>query len=180
LAILDTGPGDRGWSSRGGHRTKRLLALLRNLPHWFVEDALHSSPRDLLQRSKRHVRSVVRHWWTRWHGGLPVEALEDAFDHVDEIPTQNRQLMETLWRSFCDYRPKPYAGRVTLFRARTRALFDSSAADLGWSRFAEGGVEIRIIPGHHESMLQEPHVRQLAATLEDALSAARIDRVLQP
>jgi thioesterase domain-containing protein len=172
LAILDTGPGHRGARPRKGQRTRQLTALLRNLPRWLVEEAIRTSPRDLLKRTKRHLRRHVRRWLGRWGNGSPGPELDDAFDEADQIPTQNRELMATFWRAFCAYVPRPYGGRVTLFRAQTRSLFDHGDIDMGWRRFARGGVDVRIIPGHHESILREPHVRQLAVELKKALNRA--------
>jgi thioesterase domain-containing protein len=85
------------------------------------------------------------------------------------MPAGYRQLMETNLRAYRDYVPKPYPGRVTLFRARTRPLFHSFQADLGWSNWAGGGVEIKTIPGNHVSMLHEPYIRTLGAQLQAAL-----------
>jgi thioesterase domain-containing protein len=42
-------------------------------------------------------------------------------------------------------------------------------ADLGWGKWACGGVDIKMIPGHHSSILREPAVATLAAFLKSAL-----------
>jgi amino acid adenylation domain-containing protein len=173
LAVLDTGPGRRGLPPRNGPRGRRLVALVRNLPYWLVEEGLRTSPVALLQRGKRYARRLLRRWLGRFGSVTPQAEFSDAFDDVDRIPTQNRELMAALWQAFRVYVPKPYPGRVTLFRARTRSLFDQSPTDLGWSRLAQGGVDVRIIPGHHESILREPHIQMLARELKEALAASR-------
>jgi CRP-like cAMP-binding protein len=43
----------------------------------------------------------------------------------------------------------------------------------GWTAMCPGGVEVRMIPGNHETCVFAPHVAQLAASLDDALGAAR-------
>jgi thioesterase domain-containing protein len=173
LAIVDTGPGYRGAGPGVGRRTHHLLATLRALPRWVLEDVLQSSPRDLAKRVRRHLRRLARRWVGGRVGPRPVAKLDDAFDDADQIPTQNRELMETLWRAFCAYVPKPFPGRVTLFRAGTRSPFGNPEHDLGWGRFAQGGIDICVVPGHHASILREPHVRKLAQELKKALAAAR-------
>jgi amino acid adenylation domain-containing protein len=173
LAVLDTGPGRRGLRPARGDFRRRWAAILRNLPSWIREDALWASPGDLWKRTHRHLRNLARRWLGRLRGVTPVLNLEDAFTDADRIPTQNRELMATIWRAFRAYVPQPYPGRVTLLRARTRSLFSTSGPDLGWGWFARGGVDVRIIPGHHGNILGEPHVRILARELKKALVAAR-------
>jgi thioesterase domain-containing protein len=84
--------------------------------------------------------------------------------------------MTTLWQAAARYVPKPYPGRVTLIQARVRPVFCHPDNDLGWGQLARGGVAVRMIPGRHENILAEPHVRQLAAELKaayiDSLQAA--------
>jgi thioesterase domain-containing protein/acyl carrier protein len=65
-----------------------------------------------------------------------------------------------------------YKGRVTLFRAEMRSVADSPTLDMGWNLFAQGGVEIRTVPGDHLSMSIPPYVRFLAAQLSECLNDA--------
>jgi thioesterase domain-containing protein len=88
------------------------------------------------------------------------------------VPARFRRVMATHYQALRDYSPRPYPGRVTLFRARTRPLFRLYGRDLGWAALAGGGLEVISIPGNHESILKEPHVRVLAAALKDRLRAA--------
>jgi thioesterase domain-containing protein len=70
------------------------------------------------------------------------------------------------------YRPERSRLPVTVFRARNRAPADTDAA-LGWSALAP--VRVLQADGGHIDMLQEPHVRglaaQFAACLNEALSS---------
>ena len=66
------------------------------------------------------------------------------------------------------YVPKPYNGRVDLFRAEQHA---SLSPDLGWRKLALGGVEIHTVPGDHLSIIREPHVRLLAAGLRTVIDS---------
>jgi len=61
------------------------------------------------------------------------------------------------------YRPPPYPGPVTLFRARERPA--EAAADLGWGEVVGGGVEVHDVGGEHASMLLRPHVEEVARRL---------------
>jgi thioesterase domain-containing protein len=68
-----------------------------------------------------------------------------------------------------NYRLKPYAGTLSLFRAAQQAD-DSVTHDNGWAPFFTGGVEIHEIPGDHWHVLFEPGIDVLAEDLRDCLS----------
>jgi hypothetical protein len=64
-----------------------------------------------------------------------------------------------------NYRPRPWPGQVTLFRASSH--WDPRLAlDLGWKTLAEGGVEVFELPGNHDDLVfQEENIRALAGQL---------------
>ncbi|HEV2207709.1 MAG TPA: amino acid adenylation domain-containing protein [Verrucomicrobiae bacterium] len=68
------------------------------------------------------------------------------------------------------YTPKPYAGRVTLFRPRTFFL-GLDDASFGWAHIVKAGLEVDVLPAYPKAMLVEPFVQVLAARLEQALGA---------
>jgi thioesterase domain-containing protein/acyl carrier protein len=75
------------------------------------------------------------------------------------------------------YRPAPWAGRATLFRAREEtavSLWTAFEVDEahGWRRYLAGGVDVEMCPGNHSTMCEEPNVRALAARLRGAIDAA--------
>lgn len=106
-----------------------------------------------------------------------------------------RPLSHNLQRSFISqankqaqrqYKPRVYPGRITLFRASEPPCF--SFVDMpthedwhrrdpehGWGSLAGGGLDIRNVPGHHHSMFKEPHLREIAQTLQVCLDEAQIE-----
>jgi hypothetical protein len=70
------------------------------------------------------------------------------------------------------YRPQSYPGRLTLFRAKGNSTVERSLY-WGWDQVAAGGVELCVVEGGHDSMLEEPHVTGLAAMLRDHLERAQ-------
>ena len=76
-------------------------------------------------------------------------------------------------RAIRDYVPKPYPGRVTLFRTRGQPFLCSFDAQYGWGELAAGGVEVILIPGSHEKIFVEPHARMLATKLSACLNEAQ-------
>jgi thioesterase domain-containing protein len=71
------------------------------------------------------------------------------------------------------YVPKPYAGKLTLFRASRQPAWFHPDPALGWGRLAAGGLEIHEVPGHHGALTHEPRVAVLAEKLEACLARAR-------
>jgi amino acid adenylation domain-containing protein len=80
------------------------------------------------------------------------------------------------------YVPQVYDGRVTIFRATEQdpwlvKLFEQSGVDmndptLGWGQLSSESVEVYDVPGGHEQIVYEPHVRVLAKRLREAIAKA--------
>ncbi len=81
------------------------------------------------------------------------------------------------------YVVKPYPGRITLIRTtdlnlgitlhEMRKMYRDAMVNhptYGWSKFTSEPVEVRHMPGHHESMVREPHVRVLAEELRSCIT----------
>jgi thioesterase domain-containing protein/acyl carrier protein len=71
------------------------------------------------------------------------------------------------------YRPSPYPGSITLFRARSPNSPAPVEGTLGWSRVAMGGVDVHEVPGEHLTIMHEPQVEELARNLRVLLDRAR-------
>jgi thioesterase domain-containing protein len=97
----------------------------------------------------------------------------DADDADDALAHEYRVLQEAHMRALAEYKPRPYPGRITLFRSRCQGLLTSLPEhDLGLGRIAAGGVDIKTIPGNHLNMVQDPFVKILARELRRALDQA--------
>jgi thioesterase domain-containing protein len=74
------------------------------------------------------------------------------------------------------YRPRPYAGRVVLYRATEPSPHDTmfwqvrpDDPALGWGEYCPGGLEVVPVSGHHYSLLDPPQVEVIARHLRAAL-----------
>ena len=67
-------------------------------------------------------------------------------------------------RSGFEYKPRPYAGRVTLVKPRRNYSFYNDP-QMGWANLPAGGLEIIELPVNPGAMLVEPYVRILAERL---------------
>jgi aspartate racemase len=153
--------------------------FLRNLPgkipSWVIGSLqLNRGQWGTLIRQKiRTTGASVRHALRPSGNGshqddipVGVQELGDFF-HFSE---QHRKVALVQYRALMQYTPRVYPGRVTLFRARMQPFFSSNAADMGWRKLAAGGLDIKIVPGNHLGMLQEPHVKVLAEQLRVSLN----------
>lgn len=75
------------------------------------------------------------------------------------------------------YRRLPSDAPLVLFRAAQQPIGCISDPKCGWSAMAQGALEVIEVPGDHVSIVEEPHVRVLAAQLADALQRARVGEV---
>lgn len=73
-------------------------------------------------------------------------------------------------RAMCGYTPRPYAGRVHLFRAEAQRQADADGLH-GWGESA-ALLEVHDLPGDHYSIMREPHVSALASGLRACLRRA--------
>jgi thioesterase domain-containing protein/acyl carrier protein len=174
LAILDhTPPPTRYGRFTWGPTLPFDFAI--NAARWTMEDIWRAGPGNRLRALRGKVQKLKRQCWNALRGsssGSGKTDVEEVFG-AQRIPDHFRRLMETHYQALRDYVPRPYPGRVTLFRARTRPLFRLHGHDLGWRRLARGGLDVVPIPGNHESLLQEPNVGVLAASLLACLRRAQ-------
>jgi thioesterase domain-containing protein len=91
------------------------------------------------------------------------------------VPHELREFWLTFkfLRTVEKYALKPYAGRLTVIRAReTNPEFADANPDLGWGPLALAGVSAHEVTGDHHTLTREPHVKRLTALLEACLSLA--------
>lgn len=84
------------------------------------------------------------------------------------IPKNYIQLEDQLMRAQFKFVPKPYAGKMTLFRASIQPYGLVPDPLLGWGSLVSS-VEICEVNGHHTSIVAEPYVRGLAILLNEYL-----------
>ena len=94
---------------------------------------------------------------------------------VAALAPKHRKTLNGHLRALYEYHPPIYPGRVTLFRVQAIPLRRAYDPELGWGRLAEGGVEVKMIPGGHHSLLEHPHVEGLADELGACLELADAD-----
>ncbi|MGD2114936.1 MAG: thioesterase domain-containing protein, partial [Acidobacteriota bacterium] len=168
LFLLDAGP-EVPAGRAGASGPRRTLGLFTETARLVAGTPLPRSYRDLrvlaswagvsLPESPRAI------WRRPWKARLRFLA-ELARQVVRSIDAFRSNLAPAL-----RYRPRPYAGRAVLFRAREGrppSGRDALADDV--RRLAHGGAEIVEVPGNHMTLLDRHHAGGLAARVDELLA----------
>ena len=156
-----------------GH-PRAVISFARNLPYW-LRDYMQLGRQQVIARIGTKLRGTARAV-LRVPGRSREVRLEDVLPNVSEIPLTYQYLMRVHLWALRRYRPDPYHGRVTIFRVRAMSFFRAADPEIGWGKLAQGGVEIRMIAGGHNTILDHPYVPSLAEQLTAGLEAARRDQ----
>jgi thioesterase domain-containing protein len=169
LALLNCTPSHSSYT-RVALTPAWLLKFLKNLAY-LAGCFFQWSPELRRQFVAWKLRNLLRKI-TRCFGVVRAASMLDANELIDlsGFPAEQRTLWETHIRELLRHQTRPYGGgRMTLFRSRGHQLLCSFDEAYGWSKLALSGVTIRVVPGAHESILDEPHVRTLAEELKRSL-----------
>jgi amino acid adenylation domain-containing protein len=149
---------------------RRLRLYLANLPGWIEDHRLLGSA-YLWGRTRQ-----VAWQWARQLGrqlGLrPALRAVDIVPGAAAMPEHHRLVLDALLRASGRYHPGPYDGRVTLLNIRRQSMLRDPDPRRGWDLLA-AEVDIRRVAGSHHTVLEQPHVRTLAAVLRSVLAEAQ-------
>jgi thioesterase domain-containing protein len=174
VAVIDTGPAPPPRSVRSV--SADLLRAIGNLPWWLWYDIV-KGPKEIIASDARRKLRVIRRRALAWREGDRTRGKlqpDDIFD-VRGLSEKALDDMQRRLGAASRYRPQPYPGAITLFKARARPLTRALEPDLGWRRVVLGGVEVRRVPGNHRSMMQSPYVESLARRLGELISRGTVD-----
>jgi thioesterase domain-containing protein len=156
LALVKRPKGCRRWSFLG----QKLRFHLANLRQLGTRDLL-GYVAEKLRMAREFSRDRLLAAGRGWHRlGKPSEHPAGAEAAIEAINHS------AAWQ----YRPLPYAGRVTLYRPQENYDFFSDS-NMGWKELVEGGLEIVSLPVNPHAMLIEPHASLLAAALRARITA---------
>ena len=91
------------------------------------------------------------------------------FIDTEQFPEDELELWKTHLKAERDYKPGPYPGHAILLRTRGQPIFCSFDTHLGWGELA-GTITLRMLPGAHERIFEEPYIRSLGQTLRTCLA----------
>ncbi|HTU20950.1 MAG TPA: amino acid adenylation domain-containing protein [Gemmataceae bacterium] len=161
-----------------------LLALLDTTIPWNPANAPYAEDAD--QSAREYGLDITLEELD--HLG-PEEQLPYLWQHVQKLGLVDadtplplvQQILDDLKRLFhahinlgSEYALRPYPGCLTLFRPAEAPVPVQTAKDRNWGKLA-AGVDVHFVPGHHHTMVREPHVQVLARQLRLCLRQADSD-----
>ena len=97
----------------------------------------------------------------------------DEVVDLSSYPAEERLIWEAHVQALFQHQTGQCASRVALLRSRGHQFWCSFDPAYGWREFARGEVNVHIVSGAHEEILEVTHVRSLAAELSLELEQAR-------
>jgi amino acid adenylation domain-containing protein len=131
--------------------------------------SLHTQPGRLCSHLCWRTRGLVK----RIAAGQ-AEATWDINDFLDlsQYNENQRKVWAAHARALAKYTPGRYQGNVALLRSPVHLMFCSFARDYGWGDHVDGRLVVKIIPGMHETIMEEPNVGRLADEVKACLADA--------
>jgi thioesterase domain-containing protein len=160
IGVIDNdppGPPPLSWAS-----PLRLCRFLCNLWGWAANSWKEYGLAGLTRHGWRKLSVMMR------AAGGEVADLNAVVD-ASRLSEKSRQIWSALYRANLEHRMGPYEGPVDVFRASVQPLFGNHDPDLGWSGVASA-VRVHEVRGNHATVLQEPHLSQLATAISGALA----------
>ena len=143
--------------------------FLKNVGYWigYVAGQPPKAQRDFIKWKALAIGKRVRRLFSRRKSVYDFDVHE-----VVDLSAQPKELHD-LWgqhiRMLFNHRPEFFHGRLTLFRTPGYSLVCSFDEAYCWRKFASE-VDVRMIPGAHESILDEPNVQRVAEELTHLLA----------
>jgi amino acid adenylation domain-containing protein len=165
LAVLDSSP-----PNVANVRTlpTNALNLFATLPQR-VGRLFQQEPAQIFATLKRKSKKMERILLALLHhdsASAKQIQLEDVID-MEHYPQGYEHFAKVHWEALLNYFPKTYGGKVVLFESTKSP--GTLAVETIWRSLAQGGLDVKKLPCAHETMLDEPHVRQLANELNACL-----------
>jgi len=151
----------------------RLGRMLANLPGWIRDDLRHTTPRELWHRLRvrlTHGPNLPADWVE----SSPIRSPRGSPNQPEAVPTgrpadahqmPRNSISRELWRGARQHVTRPARVPITLLRTNTRGLLQGDPADGGWAPLALDGVQVLSLPGHHRSLLDDPHANEVARAI---------------
>ncbi len=111
------------------------------------------------------------------NGGIRLGRFVGLRDH-SSLARATGNVTKVHRRAIFAYRPKSYAGKIVQLMCSDAAHRAYEDRRLAWSPLASAGFEIRIIPGNHHTMVEEPYAQTLAQEMQGCLDREAAWRTL--
>lgn len=168
LALFDTWGPDYWYLPGVTPLQLRITSMLERIDLHYGNFLASQGTREKVRYLKAkwtRLRNRLTHHWRR-----TIRTLPNLPTRIANPPSRAlRKVADSALRATEHYVPRPYPGRITLFRASKQPAGIVPDPQLGWGRVALGGVEVYEVPGHHGAIVYEPRIKILAERLRRCL-----------
>lgn len=152
-------------ASRGCPQLLEMYNRLENIAY-HAFNMLSAARAGDTQFLRQKYRVEARRLAVRLNIALSAAAV--ALDLPDAVTYHHRRIDRVNEAAHHAYVPRPYHGKIVLFRPRTHYTGYRDPL-FGWGPVARDGVEVHTLPVHPRGMLLQPFVQHLARELERLL-----------
>ncbi len=146
--------------------TARHLAALgvHGVHLWIADTQVHRmfAHRYLLRGWRRELRYAVRFIVQNRRRLFARTADPDVLHrygalrfNLSDHPVTYRTVIRLMYDALARYRPQPWAGTATVFRARHGDAWPHVPDDLGWSHLIEGDLKALVVDADHLGLVHE-------------------------
>jgi amino acid adenylation domain-containing protein len=163
LGLVDTSCPNLPVSDRDPHATSRTSLLAKTASHF----------KTLLDLS---MQETINYIWNRLSWNLTlgnVNLLYKLYLRYIKRSLSELRLIEVYWANYLtqySYAPKPYLGKITLFKSEDVEITSEEDTRSRWALIASEGVDVVPIVGNHADIMDEPNVRVLSAKFKQYLN----------
>ncbi|BCX48876.1 hypothetical protein HAHE_27840 [Haloferula helveola] len=140
----------------------RAMPLRRRIHTFWDQREDEPLPKRLFALGQRTVDGLRTHF--RVKRELAAAAVGPAPAHSD---LRRVQVREAHYQAMIAYRPRPFPGKVTLFKAMEGSDKYELPADYHWADLALGGFEIVPVPGRHDTLFEAKHIPAISRAIAE-------------
>ncbi len=134
-----------------------------------LENFARLGPNEMAKYVREKVRVLRDGELTRLISSIPGSSKRGRGSSASPATETSVQAIND--RAGDEYVPKPYSGRLTIFKPDTNYKFYPDPK-MGWEGLASGGLDIVELSMNPHAMLLEPFVRTLALELKGRIDAS--------
>jgi acyl transferase domain-containing protein/thioesterase domain-containing protein/acyl carrier protein len=130
----------------------------------------------LREERLRYVVEALARRWDRLREPAHLRAIDDHRARHKPVPIALRDfhLTRTFDKAAWRYRPTPWPGRATLFRANEVAyIYRDAGPCRGWERHILGGIDVVPVPGDHATVVLGRSAEVIGRSLSAAIARIR-------
>jgi len=176
LSMIDSYPSEQIPSCKKFLNICYLWGFLKNIPYW-IQDVTRRPPRKIIGDFRRKLTVGAKKIISLIHTNDNTTSAVDLGDimdgNVEQLSDQRQYAMRVHYQALLRYQPKPYSGRIVMFRSRRQPLLGYHDKKLGWGKLVKDHMEVCHINGPHYQIMAPPYVERLAELFKERLRKAQ-------